>query len=103
MCQRCGEVVEGLDVVPPRRHARDLLRRRLRRVRRVQDLPQGRHLRQCRRVPGQEARALEDLHAKLSRTVEQVLGIRARITLVEPHTIKRSEGKAKRLIDKREM
>jgi len=48
-------------------------------------------------------RALEDLQAKLSHTVENILGIRAPVQLVEPHTIKRSEGKAKRVIDKREM
>ena len=48
-------------------------------------------------------RALEDLQAKLSHSVENILGIRAPVQLVEPHTIKRSEGKAKRVIDKREM
>ncbi len=46
-------------------------------------------------------RALESLQAKLSHAVENILGIRGKITLVEPHTIQRSEGKAKRLIDKR--
>jgi phenylacetate-CoA ligase len=46
-------------------------------------------------------RALEDLQAKLGHAVENILGIRGKITLVEPHTIQRSEGKAKRVIDKR--
>jgi phenylacetate-CoA ligase len=48
-------------------------------------------------------RALEDLQAKLSRSVENTLGIRAEVRLVEPHTIQRSEGKAQRLVDNRKM
>ena len=48
-------------------------------------------------------RELESLQAKLNDAVGHTLGIRGKITLVEPHTIKRSEGKAKRLIDKREL
>ncbi|MCF7957520.1 MAG: phenylacetate--CoA ligase [Phycisphaerae bacterium] len=48
-------------------------------------------------------RAMEDLMKKLSKSVEHILGIRAAITLVEPHTIQRSEGKAKRVIDNRQM
>jgi phenylacetate-CoA ligase len=48
-------------------------------------------------------RALEDLQRKLAKAVEDTLGIRAAVNLVEPHTIKRSEGKAKRVIDKRSM
>ena len=39
-----------------------------------------------------------------SRTrIEHTLGIRAEVRLVEPHTIQRSEGKAKRVIDQRKM
>jgi phenylacetate-CoA ligase len=45
--------------------------------------------------------ALEALEEKLADTLERVLGIRIKITLVEPQTIQRSEGKAKRVIDKR--
>jgi phenylacetate-CoA ligase len=45
--------------------------------------------------------ALEGLAEKLVDTLERVLGIRIKITLVEPQTIQRSEGKAKRVIDKR--
>ena len=45
--------------------------------------------------------ALETLAEKLADTLERVLGIRIKITLVEPQTIQRSEGKAKRVIDKR--
>ncbi len=48
-------------------------------------------------------RGLEDLRARLSAAVEHIVGIRARIQLVAPHTLERSEGKAKRVIDKRVM
>jgi phenylacetate-CoA ligase len=47
--------------------------------------------------------AMEAVRKQLSHAVESTLGIRAAITLVEPHTLKRSEGKAKRVIDNREM
>ena len=45
--------------------------------------------------------ALEALAAKIMDTIERVVGIRIKVTLVEPQTIVRSEGKAKRVIDKR--
>ena len=48
-------------------------------------------------------RGLEELQRKISHAVENTIGIRADIQLVEPHTIQRSEGKAKRVIDKRNM
>jgi phenylacetate-CoA ligase len=50
-----------------------------------------------------EIRALEGLRNKLSKAIERTLGIRVLVSLVEPHTIQRSEGKAKRVIDKRTM
>jgi len=45
--------------------------------------------------------ALEALADKIMDTIERVVGIRIKVTLVEPQTIQRSEGKAKRVIDKR--
>jgi phenylacetate-CoA ligase len=45
--------------------------------------------------------ALEALAQKLGDTIERVIGIRVQLTLVEPQTLQRSEGKAKRVIDKR--
>jgi len=45
--------------------------------------------------------ALEELSAKIEDALEQVLGLRVPVRLVEPHTIQRSEGKAKRVIDRR--
>jgi phenylacetate-CoA ligase len=48
-------------------------------------------------------RALEELQQNLSHSIERVLGIRARVQLVGPRTLQRSEGKAKRVIDRREL
>ena len=45
--------------------------------------------------------ALEALQKRLTEALDHVLGIRARVRLVEPRGIQRSEGKAKRLIDRR--
>jgi phenylacetate-CoA ligase len=47
---------------------------------------------------------IKQLHAfeeKIRREIESTLGVAARVKLVEPKTIQRSEGKAKRVIDKR--
>jgi len=44
---------------------------------------------------------LEQLENKLTRAIEDTLGISVKVRLVEPKTIERSEGKAKRIIDKR--
>lgn len=48
-------------------------------------------------------RDLENLEHRLRARIGSVLGISAHIKLVEPHTIPRTEGKAKRVIDKREI
>jgi phenylacetate-CoA ligase len=48
-------------------------------------------------------RALEQLHHDLEHEVESVIGIRAQVTLVEPRALARSEGKAKRVTDKRKI
>jgi len=50
-----------------------------------------------------ELARLENLRRQVSNELESVLGIRARIKLVEPRTIERSVGKARRVIDKREL
>jgi phenylacetate-CoA ligase len=46
---------------------------------------------------------LEALRHKLARQIEQTIGLRVSVTLVEPHTLERSEGKAKRVRDQREL
>lgn len=48
-----------------------------------------------------EIRELEGRQQLLQRKIEQVLGISVRLRLVEPKSIPRSEGKAVRVIDKR--
>ena len=45
--------------------------------------------------------ALEAVRARLALAIEQICGIRVALRLVEPRTIERSEGKAKRVIDRR--
>jgi phenylacetate-CoA ligase len=44
---------------------------------------------------------LENLHNKLARSLNVTLGLRVKTRLVAPQTLKRSEGKAQRLIDRR--
>ncbi len=46
---------------------------------------------------------LEQLQARLTKSVETTTGLRPRIRLVQPQSITRSEGKAKRVIDQRKV
>ena len=48
-----------------------------------------------------EIKTLEKLRSRIQNEIESTLGVHAAVHLVEPHTIPRSEGKAKRVIDKR--
>lgn len=48
-------------------------------------------------------KGLEVLEKKIHNKIESTLGITARVKLVEPNSIPRSEGKAKRVIDKRSL
>ena len=50
-----------------------------------------------------EVRKLEHLGKSIKQKIESTLGINVRVKLVEPKTIQRSEGKAKRVIDRREL
>ncbi len=45
--------------------------------------------------------ALEELGGKIEEALERIIGLRVQVTLVEPNTIARSEGKARRVIDRR--
>ena len=47
--------------------------------------------------------AMENVRKKIGQAIERILGIRVQLNLVQPQTIQRSEGKAKRVIDKRKM
>jgi phenylacetate-CoA ligase len=53
------------------------------------------------RIFSDEVKKLNELAAKIKKEIESVLSIGVKVTLVEPKTIQRSEGKAKRIIDKR--
>ncbi len=46
---------------------------------------------------------IEGLEKLITKEIEGTLGISAKVKLVEPKTIERSEGKAKRVIDKRKI
>lgn len=50
-----------------------------------------------------EIRQLEELTKKIGGVIHQALGISAKIKLVEPKTLERSMGKAKRVIDNRKL
>jgi phenylacetate-CoA ligase len=48
-----------------------------------------------------EIKQLERLNKKISHEIQSVIGIACRVKLVEPRTIERSDGKAKRVTDHR--
>jgi phenylacetate-CoA ligase len=48
-----------------------------------------------------EVKVLQDLSGSIRKEIKDLLGITCKVRLVEPKTIARSEGKAKRVIDKR--
>jgi len=50
-----------------------------------------------------ETKKLEELRDLIGRELKNTLGVQARIRLVEPKTLARSEGKAKRVLDKRQI
>ena len=48
-----------------------------------------------------EIRHLQRIEAKIQKNIKEFLGVTAKVTLSEPQSIERSEGKAKRIIDLR--
>lgn len=50
-----------------------------------------------------EVRKLEVLKKKISRELESALGVSVKVRLVEPKSLERSEGKSKRVIDRRNL
>ncbi len=50
-----------------------------------------------------EVKHLQDLERKISKNIKDYLGVSAKVKLVEPKGIARSEGKAVRVIDNREI
>jgi len=50
-----------------------------------------------------EVRVLQGIEKKLSKNIKELLGVTAKVKLIEPKTIARSEGKAQRVIDNRKI
>lgn len=55
------------------------------------------------KVFSDEVRVLERLRKRIEQDMQSMLGISAKITLVSPNSLPRSEGKAKRVTDKRKL
>ena len=50
-----------------------------------------------------EVKKIEEIEQKIKAEIDFTLGLGAKVKLVEPKTIERSEGKAKRVLDKRSL
>jgi phenylacetate-CoA ligase len=50
-----------------------------------------------------EVKQLQDLERRISKNIKEYLGVSAKVKLVEPKAIARSEGKAVRVIDNRKL
>ena len=50
-----------------------------------------------------EVKVLEQLEKKVEKQIKETIGTTCKCKLVEPKSIQRSEGKAKRVTDKRNM
>lgn len=48
-------------------------------------------------------RYMKEIEKRITAEIQSVLGIQVKVKLVEPKSIARSEGKAKRIIDKRQL
>lgn len=55
------------------------------------------------RMFSDEVRQMEELTERITERIHTMLGISAKVKLVEPRSIPRSEGKAKRVMDKRNL
>lgn len=55
------------------------------------------------RIVSDEVRYLERVENKIASELQSALGISVKVRLVEPKTIARSEGKAKRVVDRRDL
>ena len=48
-----------------------------------------------------DAEQMEKMRKRISSSIESITGLRVKLRLVDPNTITRSEGKAKRVFDER--
>lgn len=53
------------------------------------------------RMFSDEIRELQNLEKRIKKDVKDLLGVTAKVKLVEPKTLQRFEGKAQRVVDKR--
>jgi len=56
-----------------------------------------------KKVFSDEIRHMEELRRNIEKHIDSSIGLRVKVTLVEPKTLPRSEGKAKRVFDRRDM
>lgn len=61
------------------------------------------HIETSEQMFSDSVRLLENSEAKIEASLLSVLGVSARVRLVEPNSIPRDEGKAKRVVDKRKI
>jgi phenylacetate-CoA ligase len=55
------------------------------------------------RIFSDEVKNLQAMEQSLEKNIKEMLGVAARVRLVEPKSIQRTEGKAVRVIDKRKI
>ena len=55
------------------------------------------------RLFSDEVKVLQEEEKNISKNIKDYLGVSARVKLVEPKTIARSEGKAVRVVDNRKL
>ncbi|UCE83284.1 MAG: phenylacetate--CoA ligase, partial [Deltaproteobacteria bacterium] len=55
------------------------------------------------RIFSDEVKELQNMERRLEQNIKELLGVSAKVKLVEPKSIQRSEGKAVRVIDKRKI
>jgi phenylacetate-CoA ligase len=48
-------------------------------------------------------RSMEELRQKIGHSILTITGVRAKVSLVSPHSIERSQGKARRVLDRRNL
>ncbi|HNQ35189.1 MAG TPA: phenylacetate--CoA ligase [bacterium] len=56
-----------------------------------------------RHIFSDEIKRLEELRSQIEKHLEHAINLRVKVTLVEPKKLPRSEGKAKRIVDNRQM
>ncbi len=56
-----------------------------------------------KRIFSDEVKHIEEIRHTMENQIEKTIGLRVKVTLVEPKTLPRSEGKAKRVVDMRNL